>query len=31
MTATGKKIHYKIKQKAKEEMAAGLLEKASAI
>jgi long-chain acyl-CoA synthetase len=31
MTATGKKIHYKIKQKAKEEMAEGLLEKASAL
>ena len=31
MTATGKKIHYKIKQKAKEEMAEGLLEKATAL
>ena len=30
MTATGKKIHYKIKQKAKEELTEGLLDKVSA-
>jgi acyl-CoA synthetase (AMP-forming)/AMP-acid ligase II len=31
MTATGKKIHYKARQRAKIEMAEGLFEKASAI
>lgn len=30
MTATGKKIHYKIKQKAKEDISEGLIEKTSA-